>query len=103
LGGYESQENRYEFENKQEINEKIILSIAKRGDFLPILLLLGIVSSLVGGAAGVAKAINPHSVKEELKRHNRYMEGHRVYFTPINVDEGSQQRKLRKIKKKLKI
>ena len=82
--------------------KKRILSIAKRDGFLPILPLLG-VGSLVGGAAGVAKAINDNKSAqrqlEELKRHNRVME-----FTslPTSMDEGSQQRKLREIKKKSK-
>ena len=86
---------------KKKSMKKRILPIAKRGGFLPILPLLG--GSLVGGAAGIAKAINDNKSAqrqlEELKHHNRVME-----FTslPTNVDEGSQQRKLREIKKKSK-
>jgi len=85
---------------KKKSMKKRILPIVKRGGFLPILPLLG-VGSLVGGAADIAKAINDNKSAqrqlEELKRHNRVIE-----FTslPTSVDEGSQQRKLREIKKK---
>jgi len=43
---------------------------------------LGIVGSLIGGAVGVAKAINDNKAMQrqldELKRHNRVIEGHGV-------------------------
>jgi len=55
LGGYDNQnENRYRFENK-EINEKANTLGGKTWRFLPILSLLGVVGSLIGGAAGVTK------------------------------------------------
>ncbi|KYQ57309.1 hypothetical protein ALC60_03729, partial [Trachymyrmex zeteki] len=63
-----------------------ILPIAKRGSVLPILPLLGVLGSLVGGAAGVAKAVNDSKAAQhqlqELQRHNRVMEGRGVYLAP---------------------
>jgi len=66
---------------KKKSTKKRTLPVAKRG-FLPILPLLGVVDSLVGGAAGIAKAINDNKSAqrqlEELKHH--IMEGHGVFF-----------------------
>jgi len=60
--------------------------LAKRSGILPILPLLEVFDSLVSGAAGKAKAINNNKAAqrqlEELKRHNRVMEGQEVYFAP---------------------
>jgi len=66
------------FEEKKKATSKWILPVAKRGNILPILLLLGINDSLVSGAAGIAKAMNDNKAMqcqlEELKHHNRVME-----------------------------
>ncbi|KYN16907.1 hypothetical protein ALC57_10817 [Trachymyrmex cornetzi] len=54
-------------------------STLKRGGILHVLPLLGVLGSLVGGAAGVAKAVNDSKAAqrqlEELQRHTRVMEG----------------------------
>ncbi|KYQ47056.1 hypothetical protein ALC60_13931 [Trachymyrmex zeteki] len=76
---------------------KRILPIAKRGGALPILPLLGVLGSLVGGAARVAKVVNDskaaqHQLKE-LQRHNRVMEGRGVYLSPYKRGRGIARRK----------
>ena len=57
--------------------KKRILPVAKRGGLLPFLPMLGALGSLIGGAAGVAKAVNDGKAArrqlEELQRHNRTM------------------------------
>ena len=57
-----------------------------RGGMLPLLPLLGVIGSLAGGAAGVAKAVNDAKAVrqqlEEMKRHDRAMEGHGLYLAP---------------------
>src|SRR5215469_94935 len=59
---------------KKRLTRKRILPVAKRGGILPILPLLGVLGSIVGGAAGIAKAVNDNKASqrelEELKRHN---------------------------------
>ncbi|KYQ59127.1 hypothetical protein ALC60_01855 [Trachymyrmex zeteki] len=76
---------------------KRILPIAKRGVILPILPLLGVLGSLVGGAAGVAKAVNDSKAAQhqlqELQRHNRVMEGRGVYLAPYKRGPGVARRK----------
>ena len=42
---------------KKKKSKRILLT-AKRGDVLPVLLLLSVLGSLVGGVAGIAKTIN---------------------------------------------
>ncbi|KAL6268003.1 hypothetical protein P5V15_001081 [Pogonomyrmex californicus] len=68
---------------KKAMNKRI-LPVAKRGDILPILSLLGVLGSLVGEVAGVAKAVNDNkAAQRQLKeRHNRAMEGHELYLAP---------------------
>ena len=70
---------------KKKSLKKRILLVAK-GGFLPILPLLGVIGSLIGGAAGISKALNDNKSAQcqlkELKCHNRVMEGHGVYFAP---------------------
>jgi hypothetical protein len=82
---------------KKKATSKRILPVAKRGGILPILPLLGVLGSLVGGAAGVAKAVNDNKAVqrqlEELKRHNRVMEGHGVYLAPYKRGQGVSKRK----------
>ncbi|KYN05740.1 hypothetical protein ALC62_03326 [Cyphomyrmex costatus] len=89
---------------KKKSTKKRILPVAKRGGILPMLPLLGVVGSLVGGAAGVAKAINDSKAAqrqlEELKRHNRVMEGHGVYLAPYKRGRGISRKKIKKIGKK---
>ena len=81
----------------KRVTRKRILPLAKRGGILPILPLLGVLGSLVGGAAGVAKAVNDNKAMqrklEELKRHNRVMEGHGVYLAPYKRGRGVLIRK----------
>ena len=65
---------------------KWILPTAKRQrvGVLPVLPLLGILRSLVGGAAEVVKAVNDNKVAQrqlqELQRYNRAMEGRGIYL-----------------------
>ncbi|KYN00152.1 hypothetical protein ALC62_09086 [Cyphomyrmex costatus] len=76
---------------------KRILPIAKRGGILPVLPLLGVLGSLVDGAAGVAKAVNDSRAAErqleEMQRHNRVMEGHGVYLASYKRGRGVVKRK----------
>ncbi|KYN00529.1 hypothetical protein ALC62_08702, partial [Cyphomyrmex costatus] len=69
----------------------------KRSGVLPVLPLLGVFGSLVGGAAGVAKAVNDSRAAEhqleEMQRHNRVMEGHGVYLAPYKRGRGVVKRK----------
>ncbi|KYQ52679.1 hypothetical protein ALC60_08211 [Trachymyrmex zeteki] len=87
---------------KKKPMKKRILSIAKRSSIIPIpiLPLLGVIGSLIGGAAGVAKAINDNKAAqrqlEELKRHNRVMEGHGVYLAPYEHGRGVSMKKIKK-------
>ncbi|KYQ49755.1 hypothetical protein ALC60_11157 [Trachymyrmex zeteki] len=80
--------------------KKRTLPIAKRGGIIPILPLLGVVGSLVSGAAGVAKAINDNKAAqrqlEELKRHNRIMEGHGIYLALYKHRRGVSTKKIKK-------
>jgi hypothetical protein len=82
--------------------KKRILPVVKRGGILPILPLLGVLGSLVGGAAGVAKAVNDSKAAqrqlEELKRHNRLMEergvkGRGIYLAPYKRGRGAARKK----------
>ena len=77
---------------KKTTTKKRILPTAKRGGILPILPMLGALGSLIGGAAGVAKAVNDNKAVqrqlEELKRHNRAMEGHGLYLAPYKHGQG---------------
>lgn len=83
---------------------KRMLPIAKRGGFLPLLPMLGALGSLIGGAAGVAKAVNDSKAArrqlEELQRHNRAIEGRGLYLAPYKRGNGVVNRKKRKTKKK---
>ena len=62
-----------------------------------LLSLLGVFGLLVNGTAGVAKAINDNKAAqrqlEELKRHNRVMEGHEVYLASYKCGKESQRKK----------
>ncbi|XP_077258538.1 uncharacterized protein LOC143895358 [Temnothorax americanus] len=82
---------------KKKKKNKRILPVAKRGGILPILPLLGILGSLVGGAAGVAKAVNDNKAArrqlEEMQRHNRAMEGHGLYLAPYKRGQGVSRKK----------
>jgi len=53
--------------------------------------MLGAFGSLIGGAAGVIKAISDSKARrlqlEELQRHNRAMEGHGLYLAPYKGKE----------------
>lgn len=72
---------------------KRVLPSAKRGGMLPILPMLGVLGSLIGGAANVAKAVSARKDArrqlEELQRHNRAMEqGRGLYLAPYKYGRG---------------
>jgi len=77
---------------KRKTKKKRLLPVAKRGGMLPLLPLLGVIGSLAGGAAGVAKAMNDAKAAkrqfEEIKRHNRAMEGKGLYLAPYKQGKG---------------
>ena len=87
---------------KKRTPKKRILPVAKRGGILPLLPLLGVIGSLVGGAAGVAKAVNDNKASqrqlEELKRHNRAMEGRGIYLAPYKRGRGVSRKKKKRQK-----
>ena len=60
-------------------------------------ILLGVLGSLVGAAAGIAKAINDNKAAQhqlqELQRHNRSMEGRGLYLAPCKRGQGISKRK----------
>lgn len=89
---------------KKRLTRKRILPVAKRGGILPILPLLGVLGSIVGGAAGIAKAVNDNKASqrelEELKRHNRVMEGRGVYLAPYKRGRGISTRKKKTSKRR---
>ncbi|KYM98520.1 hypothetical protein ALC62_10769, partial [Cyphomyrmex costatus] len=73
-------------------------SSAKRGGVLPILPMLGALGFLIGGAAGVAKAVNDSKAArrqlEELQRHDRAMEqGRGLYLAPYKHGYGQKRKK----------
>ena len=78
---------------KKTTKKKRILPPAKRGGILPFLPMLGALGSLIGGAAGVAKAVNDRKTArrqlEELQRHNRALEhGRGLYLAPYKHGRG---------------
>ena len=83
--------------------KKRLLPVAKRGGILPLLPLLGVIGSLAGGAAGVAKAVNDAKATqrqlEEMKRHNRAMEGRGIYLAPYKQGKGVSRKKKKKRRK----
>ena len=89
---------------KKTMTKKRILPVAKRGGFLPILPLLGVLGSVTGGAAGIAKVVNDNKAAqrqlEELKRHNRVMEGGGVYLAPYKHGRGILRKKKKKKRQK---
>jgi hypothetical protein len=103
---------------KKTTMKKRILPVAKRGGILPILPMLGTLGSLIGGAAGVAKAVNDNKVAqrqlEELRRHNRAMEqgrglylapykhGQGLYLSPYKRGQGVSAKKKKKRRKSVK-
>ncbi|XP_011687487.1 PREDICTED: uncharacterized protein LOC105449806 [Wasmannia auropunctata] len=90
---------------KKSAMSKRILPVAKRGGTLPILPILGVLGSMIGGAAGVAKAVNDNKVMQrqlkELKRHNRVIGGHGLYLLPRGYKRGqgisTRKKKVKKI------
>ena len=89
---------------KKRLTRKRILPVAKRGGILPILPLLEVLGSIVGGAAGIAKAVNDNKASqrelEELIRHNRVMEGRGVYLAPYKRGRGISKRKKKTSKRR---
>ena len=91
---------------KKKTAKKRILPVAKRGGILPILPILGALGSLIGGAAGVAKAVNDRKAAQrqlqEILRHNRAMEGRGLYLAPYKHGRGVSTRK-KNVKETLKM
>jgi len=78
---------------KEKITKKRVLPTAKRDGILPILPMLDrALGSSIGGTASVAKEVSGSKATrrqlEELLRHNRAMEGHRLYFVPYKHGKG---------------
>jgi len=75
----------------------------KLGGLLPFLPMLGALGSLIGGAAGVAKAVNDGKVArrqlEELQRHNRTMESRGLYLVPYKRGSSARTKGAKKSKK----
>jgi len=95
LGGYEGQDkNWHGFEKKKKV--KRVLPVVKRSGILP----LGILGSLASGAAGIAKVMNDNKAAqrqlEELKCHNRVMEGHELYLAPYKSGQGFKKKETAK-------
>ncbi|KYN29800.1 hypothetical protein ALC57_00751 [Trachymyrmex cornetzi] len=82
---------------KKKKRSKRILPTAKRGGVLPVLPLLGVLRSSVGGTARVVKAVNDSKAAqrqlEELQRHIRIMEGRGVYLALYKRRRGVARRK----------
>lgn len=80
-----------------------LLPAAKRGGILPILPMLGALGALIGGASGVAKAVNANKAAreqlEEMRRHNRALEGRGLRLTPYIRGSGVGRRRRRSKKK----
>jgi len=78
---------------KRRRKQKIL---PKRGGILSILPWLRVLSLLAGGVAGIVKAVNDNKAVqrqlEELKCHNRVMEGHGIYLR-TSADEGYRRKK----------
>jgi len=83
---------KVKMKEKTKKKTKRVLPTAKRGGILPILAKMGVLVSLIGGAAGVAKAVSDSKTTrrqlEELQRHNRAMKGHGLYFAPYKYGKG---------------
>ena len=121
MGGYENKDetrNGYACENQEKeerksarrttATRKRTLPVAKRGGFLPLLPLLGVLGSLAGGAVGIAKAVNDGKAArrqlEELQRHHRAMEGRGLYLAPYKRGSGVFSSKKREnVKKKFRV
>ncbi|KYN22400.1 hypothetical protein ALC57_05212 [Trachymyrmex cornetzi] len=78
---------------RKKRTKKRILRTAKRGGALPFLPMLGALGFLIGGAVGVAKAVNGSKAArhqlEELRRHNRAMQqGRGLYLAPHKYGRG---------------
>jgi len=91
---------RTKTKTKKKTAKKRILPVAKRGGLLPILPMLGALESLIGGAAGVAKAGNDGEAAQrqlqEMLRHNRAMEGRGLYLAPYKYGRGASTRRKKK-------
>ena len=89
---------------KRTTRKRRILSVAKRGGILPILPMLGALGALIGGAAGVTKAVNANKVArqqlEEMQRHNRALEGRGLHLSPYKCGSGIKKRKGKKKKRR---
>ncbi|KYN29161.1 hypothetical protein ALC57_01408 [Trachymyrmex cornetzi] len=94
LGSYEGQnKDWYRLEKKEEEEDSSNSGTRRRPAVLP---LLGVLGSLIGGTAGVAKAVNDSKTAqrqlEDLQRHNHVMEGRGVYLAPYKRGQGVHDR-----------
>jgi Phospholipase A2-like domain len=89
---------------RKTTKKRRVLPVAKRGGLLPILPMLGALGSLIGGAAGVAKAVTDRKAAQrqlqETLRHNRAMEGRGLYLAPYKYGRGVSTRKKKKTSKR---
>jgi len=77
---------------KKKTTKKRVLPTTKRSGILPVLPILSALGSLIGGAAGVAKAVNYNKAAqrqlEELLRHNHAMESRGLHLAPYIYGQG---------------
>lgn len=105
-GGFFGGKLKKRLRKKKKTNKKkrYIPTPNKYGGFLPLLPLLGVLGSLVGGAAGVAKAVNDSRANSkrlaEQQRHNRAMEGRGLFLNPYNAAIKRSGKGLKKRNKK---
>ncbi|XP_011858343.1 PREDICTED: uncharacterized protein LOC105555904 [Vollenhovia emeryi] len=89
---------------KKRVAKKRILPVSKRGCVLPLLPILGVLGSMIGGAASVAKVVSDNKAVqrqlEEQQRHNRAMEGRGVHLAPYKRGRGVTKQGRKKTSKK---
>jgi len=80
---------KMKMKTKKKTIKKMITSDNETRCILPILLMLGALGFLIGGAT---KTVNDNKTAqhqlEELLRHNRAMEGHGLYLAPYKYGQG---------------
>lgn len=85
---------------KRRRTRQLIIAKRKKGGFLPVLAAIGALSSIAGGAAGLANQIN--SIKnrnqflQEIKRHNAAMEGKGLFLRPYRKKGKGMRRRKKK-------
>lgn len=95
---------KFRKKKQAEKKKRYIRGPNKYGGFLPLLPLLGVLGSLVGGAAGVAKAVNDSKANDkrlaEQQRHNRALEGRGLFLNPYKAAFKQSGKGLKKNEKK---